>query len=479
MLFLFSGCVSTTAVKTRPSVKPVQEKSKPPEKKEIKDTIPEKKAASKEDELDFYLAFADTEEEQSQKKTVAPVQPKEGKKEKPGTDGLPVFLVPSNMVRIALQQNKGQIVLYSAGTLTIHSHGNPFRPACRGRISVTGIKKKESRSRVILGLSSKKKIEAFLPCTLLAKSAQNYIEFEEESYRGSVILAPAKGNAFSFINYCHIEEYLRGVVPLEIGKRPEEDIEAVKAQAIAARTYAYLRITKRQKKTFDLLPTVADQVYGGINAEDPLSDRAILLTKNIVLTYQDSLIYAYYHSTCGNMTADIQDVWHKDPQPYLRPIKDVDKNGKAYCLISRYYDWQESWSTHKLASLMRIYCKKTFPQTTPFKGNIRGIKVTDRFPCKRVKACVVKTNSGTYTYGGDKIRFLFRRNLSGHPILRSSRFKIVKANSKQIVLEGRGYGHGVGMCQMGALGRAWAGQSFEEILNAYYTGTTIATVKIQ
>jgi stage II sporulation protein D len=92
---------------------------------------------------------------------------------------------------------------------------------------------------------------------------------------------------------------------------------------------------------------------------------------------------------------------------------------------------------------------------------------------------VVKTNSGTYTYGGDKIRFLFRRNLSGHPILRSSRFKIVKANSKQIVLEGRGYGHGVGMCQMGALGRAWAGQSFEEILNAYYTGTTIATVKIQ
>ncbi len=91
--------------------------------------------------------------------------------------------------------------------------------------------------------------------------------------------------------------------------------------------------------------------------------------------------------------------------------------------------------------------------------------------------CRIVSTNGTYTYGGDKIRFLLRRNLAKYPILRSSKFRVVQANSKQVTLEGKGYGHGVGLCQMGAIGRAREGQSFEQILLAYYTGVRIVTVK--
>lgn len=481
-LILFGGCTSKQVLQIRPSTESQQKKpeKKPAasEKKEIKDTLPRERPSAKEKELDFSLAFADIEPEQpKEQKTTQPL-PQQGKKEIPEIKQISTFPVSTNMVRIVLQQNRGKTVLYSPGTLAIHAFSRPWRSTCRGRISITGIQKKKSHSRVILGLTSQKNIEVFLPCTLLAQSAPNYIELGDESYRGSIIVTAGNGNTFSVVNYCHVEEYLRGVVPLEIGKRTEKDIEAVKAQAIAARTYTYLKMLKRVEKPFDLMPTVADQVYGGVNAEDPLSNRAVLLTKDVVLTYGDSLIYAYYHSTCGKMTADIQDVWQKGPFPYLRPVKDVDKNGNAYCLISRYYDWKESWSTYKLSSLIRIYGKKTFPNVPPLKGNIRGIKIIDRFPCKRVASCIIKTSSGTYSYGGDKIRFVLRRDLAGHPILRSSRFKIVNASGKQITVKGRGYGHGVGMCQMGALGRAQEGQTFDEILHAYYTGTSLATVKI-
>lgn len=481
LLFL-GGCTGSTVFvpnvkggskqdKPEPSVKPV--KKKPVSEVE---SAPEKKEASAEDELDFAIAFADTTEEQLPTESEIPVPPKTDVKEKRKPERLQSFSVPGGKVRVALCQNINRIVLYSLGTVDVCAGRKPVKLSCRGRIAVASSKRKEVKNRVLLKTSLKKKHIVFLPCTLLAKSSQNYFELEEQSYRGSIILTSGKYNTFSVINYCGVEKYLRGVVPLEIGRRSEGDIEAVKAQAVAARTYTYKRIIERRNKPFDLLATIGDQVYGGVNVEHPLSNRAIMLTKDKVLAYGDNLIYAYYHSTCGGVTASIENVWNKPSAPYLRSIKDIDENGKAYCSISHCYTWRESWNTSALSSIIRRYCKKAFPKLPYFKGSISEMSVTDRSPCGRVSVCIINTSAGTFKYGGDKIRFVLRRNLAEYPILRSSCFRILNANSKQIRIKGRGYGHGVGMCQMGAIGRARAGQSFEEILCAYYTGVNIVTV---
>jgi stage II sporulation protein D len=313
----------------------------------------------------------------------------------------------------------------------------------------------------------------FLPCTLLARSRPNYLEYEEKSYRGSIILLPAPGTGFRIVNYLPVEDYLRGVVPLEIGRRNLSEIEAVKAQAIAARTYTYRKIAERTGADYDVLPTVADQVYGGVGVEQPLCDMAVRLTDGLVMTWNGSPIFAYYHSTCGGMTANIEDVWSRAAQPYLRAVRDVDRHGKAYCASSRYFSWEQKWTPAQLSAIVARYGPATFSQIPPLRGTITDVDVKQCYDCGRVAQCRIESPEGTVTYGGDRVRFVLRRPGSGDPILYSARFSVAAANRKEIRLQGKGNGHGVGMCQMGAIGRAAQGQNYHEILQAYYPGIKI------
>lgn len=384
------------------------------------------------------------------------------------------LLIQHKNVRIALSRNQEHTIIYSPGNIRIRQgkNKNSANKSCHGRIEISST----NRNNIILKTSDQQIFSVCLPCTLFAESARNYFELGDKTYRGSLILLSETNGKFSVVNFCSVEEYLRGVVPLEIGRRDKGDIEAVKAQAVAARTYTYKKIQKNKKKPFDLLPTVADQVYGGMSAEYSLCDKAIAQTKDEVLIYKGELIYAYYHSTCGGTTANIEDVWNKPAVPYLHSIRDVDKKGKPYCSISKYFTWKESWKTKKLSSILQENSRKAFPHKTPFKGIISGIRITDRYKCGRVAECRINSTNGKYKYGGDKIRFALCRDIHDYPILRSSSFKIIKADRKTIAIKGRGYGHGVGMCQMGAIGRARTGQSYIEILSSYYQETDIAKV---
>ncbi len=352
-LFFIYGCTGIPLFVPNPPVK----------KKEVSDTtslssikttsekdtsLINKAGISDENELDFALAFVDTKKEQISVESEITQVIKPDEKLRYDSISSQTFTVPSDMARIALFQNIKKIIIYSLGTIVLSISEKDKKVSCRGRISVTSIRERSDRSYALIEIQSRKRYYISLPCTLLAISNRNYFELGENSYRGSIIVAPEKNGFFSVINLCHVEEYLQGVVPLEIGKRSEKDIEAIKAQAIAARTYTYKRILERQKQPYDLLPTVADQVYGGANVEYPLSNRAIKATKGMVLIYGDSLIYAYYHSTCGGITANVEDVWEKQPAPYLRSRKDVDQDGKPYCSISKFFTWKESWRNSDL-----------------------------------------------------------------------------------------------------------------------------------
>jgi stage II sporulation protein D len=252
--------------------------------------------------------------------------------------------------------------------------------------------------------------------------------------------------------------------------------EAVKAQAVAARTYTYRKMMERDNESYDLMATVADQVYGGAGAEDTGSDRAVDDTRGLVLTWENEPIVAYYHSTCGGSTASPEDVWGKQAAPYLRVSSDRRPDGTPWCSASTYATWTVSWKTERLTALLQRYAADAACEGT-YQGRVKKLRVDGRFACGRVKRLVVEASGGTSAYCGDRTRFALRRDQSGNPILPSARFDVASQGSTEVKLSGSGYGHGVGMCQMGALGRATDGQTFAAILSAYYPGAVLMEVE--
>jgi len=389
---------------------------------------------------------------------------------RPSSSRYPYFDVKRSSVRVAIIRNVKDVNLYSVGTVDIRAAGRTTLEPFRGRLAVRPDK---SDNTALLSASWGSRIVS-LPCTLLSRGDYNFIEAGQGSYRGSVILVSEKKNCISVINYLDVEDYLRGVVPLEIGKRSEKEIEALKAQAVAARTYTYRRILESKGKPYDLLCTVADQVYGGANVETRESDLAVKQTRNLVMVYNDSLITAYYHSTCGGYTANIENVWDKPPCNYLRSIKDTDSLGRAYCRISPAFEWEEKWSKPQFSSMV-AKASQGMGQGSEFRGNVTDFRIEKVFPCGRISLCTIRGGNSEFKSGRDQVRFILRRTNPENSILRSSSFKVVSIDKTGIKISGRGYGHGVGMCQMGAVGRALVGLNFEQILKAYYTGVTICT----
>jgi stage II sporulation protein D len=383
---------------------------------------------------------------------------------------------PGSLLRVVIGQNMKRANLSSTGKSEIR-WGNPQRVVTQGLLSFSV---SASPGRLDVDVSDTRKGEVTLPCTLGSTNELNLIRFNGKSYRGSVIMVSERRGVFSVVNYCDVEDYLRGVVPLEIGNCTQEEIEAVKAQAVAARTYTYKKIQENKNQYYDLFPDISDQVYGGVNAEKNICNQAIRDTRGLVVVYpasgqSDSLIFAYYHSTCGGRTANVEDVWDKSPFPYLRSVKDCDESGRPFCAGSGSFSWEESWPIQQLSGIAARFSREAFPDK-PITGPVTDIVIDDRFACGRTKTCRVKTTNGTVTYGGDKLRFVLRRNTAGYPVLRSSIISEAHKNGGTFVVKGRGYGHGIGMCQFGAIGRARAGQTCEQIIKAYYTGVEIRSI---
>jgi stage II sporulation protein D len=280
------------------------------------------------------------------------------------------------------------------------------------------------------------------------------------------------------VNRVPMDSYLMGVVPLEIGNRTTAEIAAVEAQAVAARTYAYKHLTPA--RAFDMYATVQDQVYGGIDAQKPLSDSAVNSTADVVVLYDGQPISTPYHSTCGGSTAGVTEVWYDQPdEPYLRPVSDrIPGTDNYYCDSSPRFSWTQTYDADELRSVMEKYLAAYTNAPKTNLGRITGISEQGRTASGRVAALTVRTENGTYTLRGNDIRFVLRDPKG--TILNSTLFNLDAATSggevSHLTLTGRGYGHGIGMCQWGAIGRARAGQDYRTILATYYPGTTIGRI---
>ncbi|WP_295051990.1 SpoIID/LytB domain-containing protein [uncultured Fibrobacter sp.] len=289
-------------------------------------------------------------------------------------------------------------------------------------------------------------------------------------YNGEFIVT-ANGNKLNAINVIDIEDYLRGVVPYEIGKLDESKFEALKAQAVAARTYAYKHFDSRVAQGFDVYADTRDQVYKGLHSATALTDKAVRETEGVVMTYNGEFITAYYHSTCGGETEGVV-TWGRPDHPYLKNKPDLRPDGTPWCHESNYTEWTREFTEDELRDLFQINAKEAKANVPSF-SSIKSMHIQDTLKSGRIHTLVIETNNGSFTAKADKIRWLFKR---GGTILPSSFFRIHK-NGNEWILKGKGFGHGVGLCQMGARARAQAGQSYIQILTHYYPGITLEKFK--
>ena len=254
------------------------------------------------------------------------------------------------------------------------------------------------------------------------------------------------------VNVLGIEKYLSSVVGSEMPTK--WPMEALKAQAIASRTYA---LKQKGNSLFDIDSTQRNQVYNGLESRTYKTIRAVKSTRSLVLTYKNKLINALFHSSSGGMTENSQDVW-KNKYPYLSSVKDFDKKNPKL-------RWQKNFSNKELLNL--------FPKIGGLK-NIEILNITDTGRVKNVKLYGA--------YGSDQISGVDLRKKLG---LNSTfvRFKLIEQQSKQFPIEkglvvfGQGSGHGVGMSQWGAKYMASKGQKAEKILKHFYRGVQIKPFK--
>jgi stage II sporulation protein D len=284
------------------------------------------------------------------------------------------------------------------------------------------------------------------------------------------------GGLLTLIETLDIEAYLRGVVPFEIGRLAPEAQAAVEAQAITARTYTLSRLGWYADQGFDVYADERDQVYKGELRDDDLADRALQATRGQVLLYHGQLAQAYYSSTCGGFTAWIDNVWPKPAAAYLCGRRDAPPGGTSFCRDSRHFRWTEAWSGAELDRILQETLPRALRMPAGTRlGTVTDLRIEHRDASARVLDLQVQTTSGTYRVHGDTIRWLLRPR--ERPLLRSLMFDLQLERDGdaivRVVVRGAGNGHGVGMCQSGAIGMARAGYDVRAILQHYYPGTTV------
>jgi stage II sporulation protein D (peptidoglycan lytic transglycosylase) len=308
---------------------------------------------------------------------------------------------------------------------------------------------------------------------------QGLVRWGGRSWRGELRVFVNPRQKLTLATRLPLETYLLGVIPGEIGPLAENLLEAGRAQTIAARSFSLYYRGRRGVEGFDLFATVEDQVYGSVESEKPLATRCVETTAGEVALFDGAPIRANYSSTCGGISADVWEAWPQPPQPYLVVHRDRDDGGD-YCAASPHYRWHEEWSPAEFLATIRNF-GPTYGVRLPAGGlgELLDVRVESRSRSGRVWWLVVSTTRGEVRIHAYSLRQVLRRPGNPAAILRSNLFKVdVRRDPRTgralaVVASGAGSGHGVGLCQTGALGMARAGRRGEEILRHYFPGATI------
>jgi stage II sporulation protein D len=333
-------------------------------------------------------------------------------------------------------------------------------------------------------------------------SSDGIVTINGARYRGKGEAIVNGSGSLAGVNELPVEQYLYGVVPRELGPIAYPEIEAQKAQAIAARTYALAGLNKRASDGYDLRATTDDQVYGGYAAEHPVSNAAVDATAGEVITYGGALISALFSSTSGGHTANNEEAFAGGAVPYLRGVPDAER-GRALEHVpsievfrshanatslrglkesdfesnwARYHRWTFEWTNAEITSVISAYAQQPV-------GRVLAINALERGPSGRAILVEYVTEAGTFTSVRDGTRAALKYiGSNGLPanLLSTLCFvePVLDRKTKEVAgfrVYGAGFGHGVGMGQTGAVGMAEKGHSYREILTHFYQGVEITS----
>jgi len=290
--------------------------------------------------------------------------------------------------------------------------------------------------------------------------ADPWLEIGGYAYRGRLRIELQADGCLRVINIVDIEDYLRGVVANEMFADPE----GFKVQAVVSRTLAVYvrdRVPRHEGDGFDLCATGHCQVYRGVDSESPLADEAVESTAGEIVTFQGKPILAAYHANAGGATDEVDEVWPgsiKKDFTYLAAVQSpYDESANKLPGYQWCFHWQRQISLPEVGERMTARGQNV--------GEVQDLIVRQRSRSNRVKELEVVGKAGRARVVGTAAV----NEVLGTP---SSKLQLRKKGSS-FAAEGWGYGDGIGLSQQGALGMAWAGYDYREILGFYYRGVAL------
>ncbi len=345
-------------------------------------------------------------------------------------------------VRVLIRNDAAKVLLGKAGEpIAVLRDGVPLFEG-DGPVAVTLKNKELILNGVVAGSR---------PLTVRPQGTRPRVD--GQAYRGKVTLWPdAKG--VSVVNTLGIEPYLYGVLPKEMSPLWPE--EALKAQAVASRTYTYnILLSQQDHPRFDLEASTAFQVYGGADAEAPETTRPVDLTRGSYLAFQGLPIIACFHANSGGMTESADAVWGA-ALPYLKGVKD------SFSRLTPDACWKKEMRVDTMVK--RLWNKGYRP------GGIISMETAEPSPSGRIGRVILNTSRGRLELTGNEFRLAM-----GPTEIKSSRFSATRKGNRYL-FEGCGYGHGVGMSQWGARKMATSGFTYDTILHHYYKNVSLVTI---
>lgn len=348
--------------------------------------------------------------------------------------GLPALALE---LRVAIKEGANQVIVGTSNTGVIRNQqGQQIAQVPQGRSLTVAAQGSQIKAANALGTSF-----------WVEPGPNGYVFIGDRWYRGRALVI-SNGRGVTAINYVDLEQYLYSVVG---GEMPASwPLEALKAQAVAARSFVLYRRQQARNPLYDVGGTTTWQVYKGLEDEASSTQSAVDSTRHQVLTYHGQVIEAVFHSSSGGHTENVEDVWNR-PLPYLRGVQDYDAGAPVY-------QWTQAFSVDELSRLMpevgRIF--RATPQRTTPRGRVREIRI--------------EGDRGARVMTGND----FRNALN----LRSTLFSIAIADDT-VRISGRGFGHGIGMSQWGAHNMARQGYSYQQILGHYYQGAQLANIDVR
>ncbi len=284
------------------------------------------------------------------------------------------------------------------------------------------------------------------------KTKDGFVYLNNNPYRGHICVYKEKSMLLA-VNILNLEDYLKGVLYNEASHF--WPMEALKAQAVVARSYALYKILHSRGR-YDLDNTSSSQVYSGVNAERYRTNKAVDETSGEVLVCDNSVVEAFFHSCCGGRTETASELWKLD----LSCLISVEDE---YCKDSPHFRWREKIEKGRLLSILH---------KLGIEGSsLNSFSIKEKDDSGRVRYFEACTEMGCFRVSGKKFR-----EKAGPDIVKSLLIDAIDLLPGYVLFKGRGWGHGVGMCQWGAYGMAKAGMDYKEILTHFYPGASISSV---